>query len=591
MRMMPSPRYQPLHRYFRQYDDGGHQTASSDSSLRKEVHQILQDCPDCIHHVDLDNEHTLPLHAALEEIPNVNLDLIEDLVQAYPDSVKARDSDKKLPIHYACEHYDQSHRSSVNVIRYLLDQYPESITMTDTEKFTPLHYVCYNYQQNNDHHIKLQQDHHPQHQQHQSVVVFEEIIDLFLDRWPSNIQFDDFLLRLIDPKSMKHDQLQRIIFQTKGVVFGHSQNNAPDLFLHALCYIPSGGNIMLHYLQQQQQLQQQQRWLLSLLLTAKDVIGNTILHTFLKRYHQTNKRIFTTFGIDSKTSSRSFIEKQDEKLTMKIFQQICYRLQEVQLELQLEQPSATSCVDWYQNDDGDTPLHTICSHKLPLKYMNEVVWQLPQTAIDCPNTYGQLPIHMLFVSHNNLDGTTPKRPSTHHYNKRLKTSNTNSEGSPHCHGDDDDVITIVDKVDSRCCGDGRSSTTRTSLPPPSDFYIWNAIQILIHSSSHTCLLSIADPRTGLAPFGMATAAAAVNKNVVKEKDYDSKVQDEDAHQVDMTFRILREDPSSLMTMMEAAAGSISTTNSNTIITSATTMSSGTNNGNDTSITQPKRQRL
>jgi len=74
----------------------------------------------------------LPLHVAI--LKNHTLEVIEQLVLAYPESVKIPDSDKKLPLHLAIDH-----DKHVDITRFLIYSTDDLLNTPDRDLNTPLH--------------------------------------------------------------------------------------------------------------------------------------------------------------------------------------------------------------------------------------------------------------------------------------------------------------------------------------------------------------------------------------------------------------------------------------------------------------------
>ena len=73
----------------------------------------------------------LPLHAAC--LMGAPLLLVEDLIQAYPDAVRKKNTEGKLPLHLACE-AQVDHQ----IVELLVDHYQESVHVTNAEGETPI---------------------------------------------------------------------------------------------------------------------------------------------------------------------------------------------------------------------------------------------------------------------------------------------------------------------------------------------------------------------------------------------------------------------------------------------------------------------
>ena len=65
------------------------------------------------------------------------LKVVNFLVQQYPDSLKEKDNQEKLPLHYACEN-----NAPPQVLEFMVQQYPDSVMEKDKDDLLPLHYAC-----------------------------------------------------------------------------------------------------------------------------------------------------------------------------------------------------------------------------------------------------------------------------------------------------------------------------------------------------------------------------------------------------------------------------------------------------------------
>lgn len=98
------------------------------------VQQILQQYPDAVKATN--NKGDLPLHLAC--FNGASLQVVELLVSYYPESLRISDSQGSLAIHWAC-----FGTSPLIVIQNLLLQYPESISIKTSNGQIPLHYACH----------------------------------------------------------------------------------------------------------------------------------------------------------------------------------------------------------------------------------------------------------------------------------------------------------------------------------------------------------------------------------------------------------------------------------------------------------------
>jgi len=106
--------------------------------------QLLQQYPNAIVQGYFDNYQTYALHDACER-KNAPLALIRAIDQAWPDAIKTRDynsDDNRLPLDCAL----RNKSVAVEVIEFLLQQYPESVQLrcSDYDKEVALHHACQN---------------------------------------------------------------------------------------------------------------------------------------------------------------------------------------------------------------------------------------------------------------------------------------------------------------------------------------------------------------------------------------------------------------------------------------------------------------
>ena len=69
----------------------------------------------------------------------ISLEVIQRLVEQWPESVGQFDKYNMLPLHYACRNVAMT----LEVVKYLVDQWPESVRAVDWDydEMTPLHRV------------------------------------------------------------------------------------------------------------------------------------------------------------------------------------------------------------------------------------------------------------------------------------------------------------------------------------------------------------------------------------------------------------------------------------------------------------------
>lgn len=79
--------------------------------------------------------HRTPLHVSC--MNRAHPDIVETLLQHYPEAAKIRDDMKRLPIHYAI-----ANGSSMSTIELLLNEFPDSCKVADHRGWLPLHVAC-----------------------------------------------------------------------------------------------------------------------------------------------------------------------------------------------------------------------------------------------------------------------------------------------------------------------------------------------------------------------------------------------------------------------------------------------------------------
>lgn len=83
-----------------------------------------------------DNNRLLPLHIATKG-GKANLKLVKLLVDKYPKAVNKMDKMGCTPVHYACEK-----NSSILIARMMIEKYSQIRMIADNKNVTPLHHAC-----------------------------------------------------------------------------------------------------------------------------------------------------------------------------------------------------------------------------------------------------------------------------------------------------------------------------------------------------------------------------------------------------------------------------------------------------------------
>lgn len=81
----------------------------------------------------------LPLHLALGNRQLVPEDIVNDLIEAYPESCKYKDEAGKLPLHYAAEF----NSCSEAVFQAILEANPDAAMEPNKWGQLPIHYACW----------------------------------------------------------------------------------------------------------------------------------------------------------------------------------------------------------------------------------------------------------------------------------------------------------------------------------------------------------------------------------------------------------------------------------------------------------------
>jgi ankyrin repeat protein len=99
------------------------------------VQYLVEQWPQSVKTADFYGD--LPLHYACNG--KVPLEVIRNLFEQWPESVKTAGNSGNLPLHCACET-----EAPLEVIQWLVEQWPESIKTANNEGELPLHKACSN---------------------------------------------------------------------------------------------------------------------------------------------------------------------------------------------------------------------------------------------------------------------------------------------------------------------------------------------------------------------------------------------------------------------------------------------------------------
>ncbi len=99
------------------------------------IRRIVESNPNLLMVVD-DLEDCSPLHFACN-LPN-DIQIIQYLVEKYPEALKLKDAYGNLPFHSAC-----CDDAPLEVVRYLHEKYPEAIKIVGLDDDLPVHMACH----------------------------------------------------------------------------------------------------------------------------------------------------------------------------------------------------------------------------------------------------------------------------------------------------------------------------------------------------------------------------------------------------------------------------------------------------------------
>ena len=143
---------------FRVSDDTGkapyalHCACYNDCRSSSVIELLLKEYPPAVEHLSrvLDGVlewgvKGLSLHYYISRNPNIDIDVIKLLVEAYPQSLVVADETKPLyPIHVAAW-LSPNLNTLCEIIEYFLDVDPTSLCVVDEDGNTPLHFACVNH--------------------------------------------------------------------------------------------------------------------------------------------------------------------------------------------------------------------------------------------------------------------------------------------------------------------------------------------------------------------------------------------------------------------------------------------------------------
>jgi len=121
-----------LHYYIREHYPNG---------LDVQVVQALVEAfPDSVH--EHDNNDQLPLHVACLYSSDCGLPVIQFLVESDRATISTRDSQGQMPLHVACAMNEWGDLPSLPIVQFLYDAYPQAAREVQKEGYTPLRLLC-----------------------------------------------------------------------------------------------------------------------------------------------------------------------------------------------------------------------------------------------------------------------------------------------------------------------------------------------------------------------------------------------------------------------------------------------------------------
>ena len=109
------------------------------------IRQLVHANPDAVQHVRNDDLGWIPLHVAFFDAYSGSdkgtrlVEVVQFLVEQWPDSVKALGNDGNVALHHAC-----FNDAPLEVVQYLVGQWQDSIRSIDSNGNLPLHHACVN---------------------------------------------------------------------------------------------------------------------------------------------------------------------------------------------------------------------------------------------------------------------------------------------------------------------------------------------------------------------------------------------------------------------------------------------------------------
>jgi ankyrin repeat protein len=119
-----------------------YEECESHSPSMDRIRQLVNDNPDAVKlRTDYATGREIPLHAACRafEDGGGSLEVVQYLIQQWPESVKTVDKAGYLPLHYACRN-----KSPLEILQYLVEQWPESVRAVNNKGYLTLHFACAN---------------------------------------------------------------------------------------------------------------------------------------------------------------------------------------------------------------------------------------------------------------------------------------------------------------------------------------------------------------------------------------------------------------------------------------------------------------
>lgn len=108
-----------------------------------DIVRLLIDCTAAGGADEEDFQVVTPLHVACWN-ENTTLDIVQVLIEAFPESVRMQSVDGGMPLHYLC-YGDCDGADALSIFELLLEKYPEAVAHPTQEGMLPIHLACLNF--------------------------------------------------------------------------------------------------------------------------------------------------------------------------------------------------------------------------------------------------------------------------------------------------------------------------------------------------------------------------------------------------------------------------------------------------------------